>query len=623
VQDETSGVFLNHKGERFPVTAGDEVEVTGVAKPGRYSSYIDSPSIQPKRTGQAITPEPVSLSRIFHGGLDAQWVEVTGILRSHKFLEDYVGFEISDPPHRIDLWLPSKGDEAALPELGSLIRVRGVVGTLTDSGRLDGFQLFASSRKDVMVLQAATPDPFSQSPTSIGELNSAYIRNNVDPVVRVQGTVALCWPGQTIVVQDGTGAVEVQPRIAVTNLVPGMLVDITGLLGSVLESPILEQAVIHPLETNSAPRPTRVLPRDLISGAFNNRLVEFEADLFGWAYTCSTRLAIAVQAEDYLMTVLGPAPLPRDKRNSLVPGSRVRVFGILRNTKDAQPGSAGTVLVSSWADVTVTHPPDSSVHPAWLVLIAFSCLSTTGLALALLMGYRQRRRMEHVLQLQAGFQAEMRTSQQQLRRAMEERERIGRDLHDDIIQSIYAVGLSLENCRRISRQSPEQIENRLNAAIATLNDTIRSVRGFIAGLEPKILNGRELKTALKSLALTSGEGPTQFHIEVDAAAANVLTSTQATQLLRIAKEAMSNSLRHAQASNVSVSLTPLADGIRLEVCDDGVGFDPAAARPLSQGLNNIAARVQEISAQLQILSAPGKGCRIIVKVPQENLHEPS
>jgi signal transduction histidine kinase len=274
-------------------------------------------------------------------------------------------------------------------------------------------------------------------------------------------------------------------------------------------------------------------------------------------------------------------------------------------------------------DVTVTHPPDSGVHPGWIILIAVSCFITTGLALTLLMAHRQRRRIEHVLQLQAGFQAEMRTSQQQLRRAMEERERIGRDLHDDIIQSIYAVGLSLENCRRISRQSPDQIENRLNAAISTLNDTIRSVRGFIAGLEPKILNGRELKTALKSLALTSEDSPTQFHIEVDAAAANVLTSTQATQLLRIAKEAMSNSLRHAQAANVKVSLNPLADGIRLEISDDGIGFDPAAAGSHSQGLNNIAARVQEISAKLEIISAPGKGCRIIVKVPQENIHEPS
>lgn len=115
-------------------------------------------------------------------------------------------------------------------------------------------------------------------------------------------------------------------------------------------------------------------------------------------------------------------------------------------------------------------------------------------------------------------------------------------MHDDIIQSIYAAGLGLEDCRRVVR-SPEQAEARLVAAIQMLNHTIRGVRGFIAGLEPKVLSGHEFKTALKSLALTSGDGPTQFQFQVDSSGANSLTSTQATQLLHIAKEAMSNSLR--------------------------------------------------------------------------------
>jgi hypothetical protein len=216
VQDETGGVSISHKGARLAIVTGDEVEVAGIVKPGRYSPY-DSLLIQSKPQARQLHHSRF-LSRIFLGVLDAQWVEVTGILRSQKFMEDYVGIEISDPPHRIDIWLPNKGNEAALPELGSLIRVSGVVGTLTESGRLDGFQLFASSRKDVTVLQAATPDPFLQPPTSIADLNTSHVRNSRDPLVRVQGIVVLCWPGQTLVVQDGGGGVEIQTRSAVTNL---------------------------------------------------------------------------------------------------------------------------------------------------------------------------------------------------------------------------------------------------------------------------------------------------------------------------------------------------------------------------------------------------------------------
>jgi signal transduction histidine kinase len=212
----------------------------------------------------------------------------------------------------------------------------------------------------------------------------------------------------------------------------------------------------------------------------------------------------------------------------------------------------------------------------------------------------------------------MHQNEQQLRRSMEERERIGRDLHDDIIQSIYAVGLNLEDCRRVVRQSPQQSEARLTSAIETLNSAMGNVRGFLAGLEPKVLNGREFKTALKSLALTSGDGPTQFKLEVDPSAANRLSSAQATQLLHIAKEAMSNSLRHAQASTLIVSLLPAGTGVRLEVVDNGDGFNPEDLDAKGHGLRNMAARAREIGADLQIVSALSHGCRILVNLPGRN-----
>jgi signal transduction histidine kinase len=246
-----------------------------------------------------------------------------------------------------------------------------------------------------------------------------------------------------------------------------------------------------------------------------------------------------------------------------------------------------------------------------------------GTLLAFWYARKQRRETEHMLQLQVSLQAEMKQGQQQLRRSMDERERIGRNLHDDIIQSIYAVGLNLEDCRRLTVHSPQEAESRLVSAINVLNNTIRSVRGFISGLEPKILNGREFRTALKSLALTSGDGHDQFHIEVDPTAANRLTSIQATQLLHISKEAMSNSLRHAQASSVAVSLYPITSGVCLEIKDNGAGFQPETTNGAGHGLRNMTARAREIAAELQILSAPGQGCRILVTVPQANTNEPN
>jgi signal transduction histidine kinase len=126
---------------------------------------------------------------------------------------------------------------------------------------------------------------------------------------------------------------------------------------------------------------------------------------------------------------------------------------------------------------------------------------------------------------------------------------------------------------------------------------------------------------LKSLALTSGDDPTQFQLEVDPSAANRLNPTQATQLLHIAKEAMSNSLRHARASALVVSLLPTNTGLRLEVFDNGEGFNPQALDAKGHGLRNMTARAREIGADLQIISAAGQGCRILVNVPQRDANE--
>ena len=136
-----------------------------------------------------------------------------------------------------------------------------------------------------------------------------------------------------------------------------------------------------------------------------------------------------------------------------------------------------------------------------------------------------------------------------------------------------------------------------------------------------MFNGREFKTALKSLALTSGDDPTQFQLEVDPSAANWLTPTQATQLLHIAKEAMSNSLRHARASTLVVSLLPTVTGVRLEVIDNGDGFNPDALDAKGHGLRNMTSRAREIGADFKIVSAVGQGCRILVNVPRPNANE--
>ncbi len=622
VQDETAGVFVYYTGDRLALREGEAVEITGSTRQGRYSPIIDPDRIEPLKQGPAINPKPVSLAQLCFGGLDAQWVETTGVVRSQKLIEKRLALELADPPHRVTVWIPDHRGYKDLPLLGSFVRVRGVAGAgADDHGQLKTFQIFANTLSDIAVLRAAPADPFAEPPILIRNLGTHHVREDMPGRARVQGVVTLYWPGHALFIQDPTGGLEVRTGQPIEGLGPGATLDVAGYLGPPLEAPRLEDALVRKTGTEPLPKPLRLSPDDFSDGDHGGQLVEINSRLLGVTYSPSNCLTLALQTDNHLVTALLNAPQPQETLTALQPGCRLRVTGVCRSSTGFGGDPELSLLLRSPMDLQVIAPPVPPYAPEKQALAACAILASLGLAGALWHIRQQRLRTEHALQSRATLEAEMRQGEHQLRRSVEERERMSRDLHDDIMQSIYAVGLSLEDCRRVVRQSPDQAEPRLAAAIHTLNNTIRSVRGFIAGLEPKVLHGREFKTALKSLALTSGDAPAQFGFEVDPAAANRLTSTQATQLLHIAKEAMSNSVRHAHASAVTVSLHPDGAGARLEIRDDGMGFDPASANGKGHGLRNMTTRAREIGAELQLHSAPGQGCRIVVTIPQRNSNE--
>ena len=624
VQDETGGIFVYHTGGPLPVKPGQYVEVSGLVNHGRYSPIIDSPRIRQIQTGPTISPRTVSLDEINLGGLDAQWVKLTGVVRVQKFLGGGLRLELAVTPHRIPVWIPACEDRGALQLEGNVVCVQGVVGTLcTEQGQLAGFQIFANTPQDCAILHQSPVDAFSGPSVRVTDLRNPELRRDGVGRVWTEGTVTLCWPGD-LFIQDSAGVVELRTREPFPELTPGTSVKAVGFLGSALDAPLLEDAIVRTVGTNNPPQPIQVLPEEAYAGRHNHELVEIEATSLGWADSSSIGATLALQVERHFATALLDLTHHKGVLPTIEPGSRLRLRGICctdREPAGAQP--AICLLLRSLADIKVIDAP-ASARGMWRQLpVAAAILTGMGLLIALWYTQKQRRQTERILQLQATLQGEMLQGEQQLRRSMEERDRIGRDLHDDIIQSIYSVGLNLEDCRRVVRQSPQQAEARVVSAINTLNSTIRSVRGFLAGLEPKVLNGREFRTALKSLALTSGDSPTPFQIEVDPSAANSLTSVQATQLLHIAKEAMSNSLRHGQAPTVTVSLHSILSGVRLEVRDNGKGFDAEATTGQGHGLRNMTSRAREIGAELQIISAPGQGCRIVVALPQRKPNEPN
>lgn len=208
----------------------------------------------------------------------------------------------------------------------------------------------------------------------------------------------------------------------------------------------------------------------------------------------------------------------------------------------------------------------------------------------------------------------LREGEERLHQWMALHERLGRDLHDGIIQSIYAAGLGLESARNLLHTDPAAAEQRLASCQRMFNDTLWQVRSFIQALEPEQSRDQSPAQSLTALVSTMQSlQVTPIAAAIDRELAARIRPAQELHLLHIARELLSNALRHAGATQIRISLQPQTGGLAcLQVSDDGAGFDPAAGGHPGRGLVNLAARARELDARLEIDSAPGKGTRIAV-----------
>jgi signal transduction histidine kinase len=200
----------------------------------------------------------------------------------------------------------------------------------------------------------------------------------------------------------------------------------------------------------------------------------------------------------------------------------------------------------------------------------------------------------------------------------EERDRIGRDLHDGIIQSLYAVGLSLEDLPEIMAEAPDEAAERIDGAIESINLAIREIRNFIYGLRPEALDGTQVVAGLAALAEEVRHGGlVDVVADLDPAADPGLDARAGSELLNLVREALSNAIRHGSAQRISITLVKGDTESTLAVADDGVGFD--LSRPAGSGhhgLANMRARADVVGGRFEIRTAPGEGTLVVVVLPR-------
>jgi PAS domain S-box-containing protein len=207
------------------------------------------------------------------------------------------------------------------------------------------------------------------------------------------------------------------------------------------------------------------------------------------------------------------------------------------------------------------------------------------------------------------------------KQALADRERISQDLHDNILQSLYAVGMQLEAGKLLSGKAPRKSKQHVTQAIRQLNHLVLEVRQFIVGLTRRAAPSLDFAVAFKQLVASfSSDHHAAPALNIDPQVIAAITPAVGEQLLNITREALSNSVRHTTAAHRSVALTATDTHVSLRITDDGTGFDTSRKRRRGHGLANMAARARTIRAQFTLDSAPGQGTCITIDVPTGGPH---
>lgn len=624
VQDETGGVFFSpvfnggpgSDRPRLAVSVGDWIEIEGLSAPGSFVPYLRRPADEPlprvRVLGTRPLPEPVRIEpgRLLTPSLDACWVEAIVTVRHVRRFSHRLQLDVTNGVEEFAIIIPLRGQsEASTQELqGSLIAVRGVFGSITDSNRrLVNARILCPGLDQIRVLDEGSRRAFENPVRAVSQL--LQFRGDPGARVHVRGVVTAAFPGRRFFLRSDGAPLAITTTSARVPTV-GREVNVVG-----FPMPVGDTVVLHTPDhrlgaQGPPPPPVRVPPADLTGARWHGELVLVEArllDSFLSGSDCTLLLGDGSRPFSARLTLQ-----PGERIPSLTPHSYVQVTGIalLDHADDPARANAGGVprgfslLLRSPDDLVVLSAP-----PFWTsgrILVAAG--ASVG-ALLLTVGWvvllRRKVRQQTAL-IAATIERE---------KVADERARIARELHDTVEQELAGIGLQLDLALARATSAPERAQTALDLALRMLRRTQQETRRSIQDLRSERLERGDLASALGEVARELREerkAPLHVRIEQPAHPLPALTDQH---LLRLAHEALSNAANHAHATRIDLALVNTPEGLRLSVTDDGVGLDPAHPRPGRFGLQGMRERALKIGALFDLQSAPRQGCRITVLLP--------
>jgi signal transduction histidine kinase len=652
IEDESSGVFVNNSAVEHP-EPGDVVEVTGITHSGAYAPVITTPIW--KKVGTAPLPEArkVSVERVMSGVLDGQRVEVAGVVRAVVPGSITTDMDLASGGYRLHVVVRPPIAMADMDLIGAKVRVTGtaVASWNATLRQLVSVVIFAPLQSDLTVEEREALDPFDKPVLSLNSIEQ-YHRDMVPGErVHVRGVVTLHRPGEDLFLQDERGGLHIRSRQS-DNCAIGQVVEAVGFPELEHFLPVLQDATIRQTKESSARvKPQRVTIEEIRAGLHHAELITLPAKVIdrnlrtrvGPDGTRLTRTVLLLQQDDLLFTAEAEAPAEEMNLSGIAIGSEIEVTGVCfaENGSDKKLKSLQLLLPNAKSFRLLTQPSrwtpqrlmigvgilliGSVIGATWTVRVSRQNAvlgelvrerEKTQKELQEAHDFLEHRVEERTAQLESQITAR-RESELQFKAVLSERTRLAQELHDTLEQTLTGVALQLDTTSKLFQARPETANHHLGLARDLVAQGQVEVRRSVWDLRSRALEQFDLPSALA----TSGEyftaGATT-HFEVTAKGrVRPLRETVEENLLRIAQEAMTNVVKHSQATIAKVELDYGPKNVTLRVKDNGKGFQQSqCAGPTDGhfGLLGISERAKKLGAELSIQSEPGGGTVLVVNV---------
>lgn len=619
LQDDTSGIYIrSSEATVAQLKPGDFIEVEGNSDPGEFAPFVQLKKF--RKLGKRPLPEPrsVTFEEMAAGTLDAQWVEISGIVR------------VCDVPTRnarkARIELATGGGRLLVrvnqPQIkeslvDGRVRLRGVCYYLVNKNRQVVSPLLAIPGGTSIVVEVAPPsDPYAAPVRAANSILQFTPDGSFGHRVHVRGIVTCQQPNGRFWIRDGETGLAVQ-TFQSTDLIAGDEVDVLGFPVNGDFSPLLEDAAFRVLSRKTPPKPTPIQHAKMALN-HDGDLIEFEAVvterrpfLDGWTYTLQANDGLVVKA---LLPLNRNQSPPAESR----PGSRISVTGIcslvreyrrtgVASTGLAQPDSF-QLLLRDPSDFKLIQPPPwwNRQHLMWL-LLGIACASAAATGIVMLFARRRLKEQHtHRLMAEAEFSA-----------MLAERNRIAREIHDTLAQGLGAISMHLELVKDHVAKLPSDAASHLEHAHGLVRSKLAEARAAIWDMRAQILENGDLGAALESVLhqLTSGMD-LKTEIMISGRRRRFAPMIE-NNILRIGQEAIANAAKHARAKHISVALDFTERELHLVVRDDGRGFDSSKPSDStgSFGLVGMRERAEKLRGSLQINSGAQKGTEIKLSVP--------